>query len=49
MFYDRETTPEFAEKGMNAFMAFWDTPESIDQILADLEAARKEYLSTVTE
>jgi hypothetical protein len=49
MFYDRETTPEFAEKGMDAFLQFWDNPENIDQILADLEAARQGYLATQEE
>lgn len=41
-FYDRDTTPEMADEGMNAFMAFWDDPDSIDGLLADLEAARLE-------
>jgi multiple sugar transport system substrate-binding protein/raffinose/stachyose/melibiose transport system substrate-binding protein len=41
-FYDRDTTPEMADEGMNAFMAFWDDPDSIDVLLADLELARKE-------
>jgi len=41
-FYDRDTTPELADEGMNAFMAFWDDPGSIADLLADLEAARQE-------
>jgi ABC-type glycerol-3-phosphate transport system substrate-binding protein len=41
-FYDRDTTPEMADEGMNAFMAFWDDPDSIETLLADLEAARQE-------
>jgi multiple sugar transport system substrate-binding protein/raffinose/stachyose/melibiose transport system substrate-binding protein len=41
-FYDRDTTPELADEGMNAFMAFWDDPDSIADLLADLEAARQE-------
>jgi multiple sugar transport system substrate-binding protein/raffinose/stachyose/melibiose transport system substrate-binding protein len=41
-FYDRDTTPEMADEGMNAMMAFWDDPDSIDVLLADLELARKE-------
>lgn len=41
-FYDRDTTPELADEGMNAFMAFWDDPDSITDLLADLEAARQE-------
>jgi ABC-type glycerol-3-phosphate transport system substrate-binding protein len=44
-FYDRDTTPEMADEGMNAFMAFWDDPDSIDILLADLEAARQEIFS----
>lgn len=41
-FYDRDTTPEMADEGMNAFMAFWDDPDSIDELLAELDAARQE-------
>ena len=41
-FYDRDTTPEMADKGMNGFMEFWDNPGQIDVILARLEAARKD-------
>ena len=41
-FYDRDTTPELADEGMNAFMAFWDDPDSIADLLVDLEAARQE-------
>ncbi len=45
-FYDRDTTPEMADEGMNAMMAFWDDPDSIDTLLADLEAARLEIFAT---
>jgi len=41
-FYDRDTTPEMADEGMNAFMAFWDDPDSIDELLVELEAVRQE-------
>lgn len=41
-FYDRDTTPEMADVGMNGFMAYWDDPTAIDDILAELEAARQE-------
>jgi len=44
-FYDRDTTPEMADEGMNAMMAFWDDPDSIDVLLADLEAARLEIFA----
>lgn len=40
-FYDRDTTPPMADAGMDGFMAFWDNPENIDQILEDLEAERQ--------
>ncbi len=43
-FYDRDTTPPMAEKGMEGFMRFWDNPDQIDQILADLEAERLRLL-----
>lgn len=40
-FYDRDTTPEMAEVGMNGMAAFWDDPSQIDAILEELEAARQ--------
>ncbi len=45
-FYDRDTTPEMADEGMNAMMAFWDDPSLIDDLLADLEAARQEIFES---
>jgi multiple sugar transport system substrate-binding protein/raffinose/stachyose/melibiose transport system substrate-binding protein len=39
-FYDRDTTPPMAEKGMDGFMRFWDNPEDIDAILEELETER---------
>ncbi len=44
-FYDRDTTPEMAEAGMNAMMSFWDDPTKIDAILADLEATRQQVFT----
>jgi multiple sugar transport system substrate-binding protein/raffinose/stachyose/melibiose transport system substrate-binding protein len=44
-FYDRDTTPEMADEGMNAMMEFWDNPDDIDEILARLEAARQEIFA----
>jgi multiple sugar transport system substrate-binding protein/raffinose/stachyose/melibiose transport system substrate-binding protein len=47
-FYDRDTTPEMADVGMNAMMAFWDDPYNealLDQLLADLEVARQEIFT----
>lgn len=41
-FYDRDTTPEMADVGMNGFMEFWENPEDIDDILKRLEAKRAE-------
>lgn len=43
-FYDRDTTPPMADAGMDGFMAFWDNPDSIDTILADLDAERLRLL-----
>ncbi|MFM9106817.1 MAG: ABC transporter substrate-binding protein [Chloroflexota bacterium] len=40
-FYDRDTLPEMAEKGMAAFVEFWNDPDSIDAILDNLEAERE--------
>jgi multiple sugar transport system substrate-binding protein/raffinose/stachyose/melibiose transport system substrate-binding protein len=44
-FYDRDTTPEMADEGMNGMMEFWDNPENIDDILSRLEAARQEIFA----
>lgn len=44
-FYDRDTTPEMADVGMNGFMAFWDDPTAIDSILEEMEAARLEIFA----
>jgi ABC-type glycerol-3-phosphate transport system substrate-binding protein len=47
-FYDRDTTPEMADVGMNGMMAFWDDPNNdaaLDDILAELEAARQEIFA----
>lgn len=40
-FYDRDTPPEMADAGMDAFMAFWDDPQDIEDILEDLEEDRQ--------
>jgi multiple sugar transport system substrate-binding protein/raffinose/stachyose/melibiose transport system substrate-binding protein len=40
-FYDRDTTPEMADEGMNGFMEFWDNPGNIDDILSRLESERQ--------
>ncbi len=44
-FYDRDTTPEMAEKGMAAFQAYFDDPTKLDSILADLEKNRQEIFA----
>ncbi len=44
-FYDRDTTPEMAEAGMNAMMAFWDDPTLVDDLLADLETTRQQVFA----
>ena len=44
-FYDRDTTPPMADKGMNAFMAFWDNTDMIDSILEQLEKDRQEIFA----
>ncbi|MBB6478764.1 ABC transporter substrate-binding protein [Spirochaeta isovalerica] len=43
-FYDRDTTPEMADAGMNGFMEFWENHSSsdIDKILENLERVRQE-------
>lgn len=48
-FYDRDTTPPMAEAGMDGFMRFWDDPDSIDQILEQLEAERLRILEEEAE
>ncbi len=44
-FYDRDTTPEMAEKGMAAFQAFWNDTKQIDAILAGLEKERAQIFA----
>lgn len=44
-FYDRDTTPEMADEGMNGFMEFWDNPGNIDDILTRLETTRQEIFA----
>lgn len=48
-FYDRDTTPEMADEGMNAMMAFWDDPTQIDTLLAQLEEARQRVFAEEQE
>jgi len=40
-FYDRDTLPPMAEAGMNAFVKFMVYPDKLDDILQELEQARK--------
>jgi multiple sugar transport system substrate-binding protein/raffinose/stachyose/melibiose transport system substrate-binding protein len=40
-FYDRDTTPEMAERGMAAFIEFWNDPDAVDSILDTLDEERK--------
>jgi ABC-type glycerol-3-phosphate transport system substrate-binding protein len=40
-FYDRDTHPEMAERGMNGFVQFMANPNQIGNILQSLEADRK--------
>lgn len=44
-FYDRDTTPPMAEKGMAAFMQFWTNTGKIDSILAQLEKDRAQIFA----
>jgi ABC-type glycerol-3-phosphate transport system substrate-binding protein len=41
-FYDRDTTPPMADKGMDAFMEFWANPDDANQILERLDEQRKD-------
>ena len=40
-FYDRDTLPEIATKGMEAMMEWWYNPDNIKQILEQLEKDRQ--------
>jgi multiple sugar transport system substrate-binding protein/raffinose/stachyose/melibiose transport system substrate-binding protein len=40
-FYDRDTTPEMADKGMDGMMEFWYRPDDIEKILNRLEKDRE--------
>lgn len=44
-FYDRDTTPEMADEGMNGFMQFWDNPDEIQEILEYLDTVREEVFA----
>ncbi|MDA3958899.1 ABC transporter substrate-binding protein [Oceanispirochaeta sp.] len=46
-FYDRDTTPEMANKGMDAFMEIWEkhTKADIDRICARLEKDRQDIFT----
>lgn len=44
-FYDRDTTPEMAEKGMAAFQDFMANPGNAQQILTNLETERARIFS----
>jgi len=39
-FYDRDTTPEMADAGMDAMMDFWDNPDDVEEILEILDEDR---------
>lgn len=40
-FYDRDTHPDMAERGMSAFIEFWNNPDDLDGILDRLDEERK--------
>jgi multiple sugar transport system substrate-binding protein/raffinose/stachyose/melibiose transport system substrate-binding protein len=40
-FYDRDTNPEMADRGMDGFMEFWYKPGNIEKILDRLEKDRQ--------
>ena len=48
-FYDRDSTPEMADAGMDAFMEFWDNPEDVDDILEVLEEDRVRIAEEMAE
>lgn len=44
-FYDRDTTPEMADVGMNGLMSYWDDPAVVDDVLAAMEETRLEVFA----
>ncbi len=48
-FYDRDTTPEMADAGMNGFMEFWDNPDDLMDILERLEEDRVRIVEEMAE
>lgn len=40
-FYDRDTHPDLAERGMSAFVEFWNNPDDLDGILDRLDEERQ--------
>lgn len=45
-FYDRDTHPDLAERGLNAFIEFWNNPDDVDGILDRLDEERKRVYDT---
>jgi hypothetical protein len=48
-FYDRDTIPEMADKGMDGMMEFWYRPDNIDQILDRLEKDRERIFAEAAQ
>ncbi|MFP4230550.1 MAG: ABC transporter substrate-binding protein [Spirochaetaceae bacterium] len=48
-FYDRDTTPEVADRGMDAFMEFWENPDQAEEILEELEETTRELFEEQEE
>jgi multiple sugar transport system substrate-binding protein/raffinose/stachyose/melibiose transport system substrate-binding protein len=48
-FYDRDSNPEMADRGMDGFMEFWYRPDSIGQILDRLEKDRQRIYQEAAE
>ena len=48
-FYDRDTLPEMADKGMNAFIEWWYNPDKLDEILARLDKERDRIFKQAQE
>ena len=45
-FYDRDMSPELADKTMDSLMAFWHSPEDYESIMEQMEAHRQEFLES---
>ncbi len=43
-FYDRDMSPELADKTMDSLMRFWNSPEDYESVMEEMEAHRQNFI-----